>query len=546
MPQSNRRDNQYIQSSLFGEELVEEIVDDKLRERQIREEVEIDAQSPVLTQFPPLIIPYRWERLKAEADKRKISLKPIIMPVYPAIAEVEEQLLRIRETGMGRLLIISGVSGSGKTTFLNSLSNFIDEVTVHNLRIMTVDSIETVETALSSVDRDNDDYSIVVLEGKETPDSLSSEEIDKLLTTLNTDFRRDSGYKTLFVIPTPSQAVAQAISSRAATVGKMTSPNKPYLTFSGPARSEYISITNDTLRALNSSRTLLNYGIDEQTSRGIAEASESIGAFMENCYEEIQRERKRQKSFSLNIKRKRIHLWMVFCTAEEASRTNHDIIRSLSLSNSQYVQIDRMMTGDSQFVRFWEDKQGKFARAAEYLDLRVTYLPMRTANAAFIAYGSSSMIKHLEDFNLISRQATSRQSAQDSLGGTAIWSFFNRQSFVDRNITKRNPPSDEDRGRFRAVLEFFNNNDKALNRVLADVLRDLIKDPEIKVATELSLVENRSLISDIAIVSPTDIYCLEIKWRSSRLQDNEIVKSTLSRVKEFATELQDLKAWLGI
>jgi hypothetical protein len=156
------------------------------------------------------------------------------------------------------------------------------------------------------------------------------------------------------------------------------------------------------------------------------------------------------------------------------------------------------------------------------------------------------MIKHLENLNLISRQATSRQSAQDSLAGTAIWSFFNRQSFADRNITKRNPPNDEDRERFKAVLEFFNNNDKALNRVLADVLRDLIKDPEIKVATELPLIENRSLISDIAIVSPTDIYCLEIKWRSSRLQDNDIVKSTLSRVKEFATELQDLKAWLGM
>lgn len=545
MANENQQTNQYFQGSLFSEEITEIVADEKNKEREIRDNIELYTESPILPQLPLFIIPYRWERLKAEADKRKISLKPIIMPVYAAISEVEEQLLRIKETGMGRLLIISGVSGSGKTTFLNSLINFIDNVTVHNIRIMTVDSIETVETALSSIDREKDDYSVVVLEGKETPDSLRSEEIDKLLATLNADFRRDSGYKTLFVIPTPSQAIAQAISSRAATVGKMTSPNKPYMTFSGPSRSEYISITNDTIRALNSSKTLLDYGIDERTAKGIAEASESIGAFMENCYEEIQRERTRQKSFALNTKRRRIHLWMMFCTLEEASRTNHDIIRSLSLSNSQHIQIDRMMTGESQSVRFWEDKQGKFARAAEYLDLRVTYLPMRTANAIFVAYGKSDLIKHLEDSKLISRQATTRQSAQDSLRGTAIWSFFNKESFVDKSITKRNSPKDDDRERFRSVLDFFNKNDKALNRMVADALRDLIKDPEIKVATELPLVENRNLMADIAIVTPSDIYCLELKWRSSRLQDGEIIKSTLSRVQDFSMELQDLKAWLG-
>jgi len=49
MPKNNR-DNQFFQSSLFGGEEAEVVVDDKLRERQIREEVEIYSKDVVLPQ----------------------------------------------------------------------------------------------------------------------------------------------------------------------------------------------------------------------------------------------------------------------------------------------------------------------------------------------------------------------------------------------------------------------------------------------------------------------------------------------------------------
>jgi hypothetical protein len=321
----------------------------------------------------------------------------------------------------------------------------------------------------------------------------------------------------------------------------ISSPNNPYYFFNGPKKDKYVQITNDTLRAFNQSRTLLDYGIDEKEALGVAEASKSIGDFMENCYEEIQRERKRRKNFLLSSKRKRIHVWMVFCTLESNSRSNHDIIRSLSLSNNQHVQIDRMLAGgDSKEIRYWENKQGEFARATEYLDLRVMYLPMRTANAAFVAYGDSRIIDKLEDANLIKRQATTRESAQKSLSGTAIWAFYNGKGFVDRDVTKRGKLTDTDRKRFKTVIDQ-SSSDKPLNRIIADVLRDLIKDPDVNVVTELSLNDSKSLTADIAIVTPTDVFCLEMKWRSSELVDSTIIAQTTSRIRDFATEFQDLK-----
>jgi hypothetical protein len=49
-----------------------------------------------------------------------------------------------------------------------------------------------------------------------------------------------------------------------------------------------------------------------------------------------------------------------------------------------------------------------------------------------------------------------------------------------------------------------------------------------------------TLVSDVAIVTPTDIYCLEFKWRSSILYEAEVIRETVQRVSEFTRELPEL------
>src|SRR2546428_10857986 len=101
---------------------------------------------------------------------------------------------------------------------------------------MSMDKREFVENALAVLRREKDKRSVVVLEGKEAPGSMKSDDIDVLLTTLNTDFRSGIGRNTLFVIPTTSQAVAQEIGDRAARIGGMTSKDKLFYVFNGPSR----------------------------------------------------------------------------------------------------------------------------------------------------------------------------------------------------------------------------------------------------------------------------------------------------------------------
>lgn len=229
---------------------------------------------------------------------------------------------------------------------------------------------------------------------------------------------------------------------------------------------------------------------------------------------------------------------------QDQGRVNYDIVRSLTLDDTQHVQVNRILVGESEEVRFWENKKAAFAQASQYLDLRIAYLPMRTANAVLTAYGHIEFIEHLKKQNLIQRQAT-QKSAQDSLASTAIGAFLHHEGFTD-DPTKRGRPQEIDKDTFREIVKLSARDDKIVNSAIVGALRDWNKDPDISVVTEVSLNDRGTLVADTAWITPTDIYCLEFKWRSSVLNASEIIRETAGRVREYAQELPELKSLLGL
>lgn len=377
--------------------------------------------------------------------------------------------------------------------------------------------------------------------------SLSGEELDILLTTLNADFRRETGRRTLFVIPTTYQALAKTISERAATIGGMTSMNRPFYVFEGPQRSQYFSIVNETMSAFNGSRTLREYGITDEIAKQLAQTAESIGGFIASCYQEIEnaREKMINAAHVIQTNRKRIHLWMVFCSQEKDTRRNHGIIRSLTFGDTQHVQVQRILTGDSEEARHWQGQQGAFALAAQYLDLRIMYLPVRTANAIVTAFGDKEFIKHLkslrlEDGNEVLQREAVRASALESLAGTAIGAFLRGEGFTAVPDSRR-PVTAKQQAIFIEIVKKASKDDKSINVTIAEALRTWNKNPDIEVYTELPLSDTNSLVCDIGVVTPTDIYCLELKWRSSELHDSEVIRETASRVREYTRELPEFR-----
>lgn len=511
----------------------------KAREAEMRTAADLRPAGVVRPVMPPLVLPRRYEALEAEAKVRSLPLRPLVRPVREALTDIERDIRLVRETGMGRLYVINGVTGSGKTTFLNSLSLYIDDIQVHNVKGMSLEHRGAVENSLALLRRDLSVVSVVVLEGREAPGSLQNEELDLLLTTINSDFRSDTGRKTLFVIPTTSPALAQQISARAAEIGGMTSRERPFFVFSGPPRGQYIEIVNETLGAFNESRILVDYGVPDELTKGIAEASSSIGQFMESCHQEIMQRRASLEAAAAEVKHKRIHLWMVFSPFEDDLRRSHDVIRALTVGEQQVVQPSRILSGDSREVRDWQTRAADFAQAASYLDLRLMYLPMRTALAIITAYAPSDLLTSWKQKGLMQRE-TVHVRAQESLANTAIGAFLQQRGFKD-DPARRGKLEERQKELFQEVMKIAQNDETILNAMVAQTVREWLRDPEKIVTTEQDLDEQRRLLGDIAVITPTDIYCLEMKWRSSQLHDSEVSRETVARVTDFVKNLPELR-----
>ena len=500
----------------------------------------VQVEEPVRPQLPSLILPRRYEALEAEAKIRNLPLRPLLKPVREALKDIEGEIQLVQQMGTGRLYIINGVTGSGKTTFLNSIGLFVDGISIHTVKGMSLDTRGAIENSLTLLQRDPNKISIVIMEGREAPGSLRDDELDILLTTLNADLRSGVGRRTLFVIPTTHPSLAQTISERAATIGGMTSRVRPFYVFEGPPRSEYMSIINETVSAFNEARTLLDYGISSELAKAIAESTGSIGQFIESCHQEITSKRQILEANASEVKHKRVHLWMVFCSYEQDLRRSYDIVRALTIGGKQTAQVSRILGGQSKEVRDWQGREAEFAQIASYLDLRIMYIPLRTALAVFTAFAPEGVLKNFKEQGLIQRE-TVKVRAQESIANTAIGAFLKGQDFSDDPL-KRGNLTDQQYELFQEIMKIAANDETVLNSMIAESLRQWLANPEMPVVIEKEVLQdNRNLVTDIAVITPTDIYCLEMKWRSSQLHDSEVIRSTVARVTDFAKNLPELR-----
>ncbi|GAB6262593.1 hypothetical protein [Photobacterium sp. R1] len=78
-----------------------------------------------------LILPKRYEILENVADKNSVSLSSIIKKIPESSKHIDQLLREISIGNVGKLELINGKSGSGKTTFVKSLSLFYSNVQVN-------------------------------------------------------------------------------------------------------------------------------------------------------------------------------------------------------------------------------------------------------------------------------------------------------------------------------------------------------------------------------------------------------------------------------
>ena len=118
--------------------------------------------------LPRLDLPKRWELLRRRAEEVGVNPVDFVQRVDVAAQRVDTLLQLVRTGAGGMFEIIRGLSGSGKTTFLNTLPKFFVGVQVSifpsNQKLTELPKfLEAHFRSKSSSER------VVVIEGRDVP-----------------------------------------------------------------------------------------------------------------------------------------------------------------------------------------------------------------------------------------------------------------------------------------------------------------------------------------------------------------------------------------
>jgi hypothetical protein len=174
--------------------------------------------NPTTNNLPRLELPKRWELLRARADAAGVDPVEFVERVDSAAERIDKLLNRVRTAGGGLFEIILGLSGSGKTTFLNTLPKFFERVRVETYpREEPLTGLPTfIEQRYvpgETTDR------IVVIERRDNPQPTDLAQVEPMMVELLETFREQFG-SVLVLWPITNPEAAETIAQVAWKVGR--------------------------------------------------------------------------------------------------------------------------------------------------------------------------------------------------------------------------------------------------------------------------------------------------------------------------------------
>jgi hypothetical protein len=239
-------------------------------------------------------IPDRYEAVVRMANGQ--DLRSLVEEVRDGLAVIEDLYDEMECAGRGAFLIVEGRTGSGKTTFLNTVFLFRRGVTT-----VALEPRESIPAALDTLGpvsetpgvRRSDPLRlrIVTIKDRESLSRMPVEEVARSLHAVNQFLRSTAGLHTLIAWPCTTGELRDTLVTLAREIGGtalLSSRDGAYL-FHGPPRSQYLSIARRTIATFNAGATLTDLGITEEQAARLAEEADTIGAFLLRLNQEAQR-----------------------------------------------------------------------------------------------------------------------------------------------------------------------------------------------------------------------------------------------------------------
>ncbi len=340
---------------------------------------------------PAISLPTRYERLEAKAKEINADLGRIVVKVDAAFEHVQHLFLAMQQTDISRFDVFYGESGSGKTTFLETLDLFFEDIRVHKIS-KTAAIHEAINHIEGLIETNGGQKSVIYIADRDNP----TETDDQLLSffeSLRALFRK-IGPNALVVWPISLNDKARHLFTLAQSIGAdslIGSSTEPY-EFTGPPVSQFYRIADDTARMFNDGAGLLEFGIDETIGSGVLSQARTLGQY----YNKIIDHSNLLNDTVANVLREkpRPRVWIVVCGDEDTEVMS--TVQALTFGNQRALDTSRFTAHvterrkQAQYMKDWQALGPFMTYLLRSLDVKVIEVPPSLALTVVRGFGDDS------------------------------------------------------------------------------------------------------------------------------------------------------------
>jgi hypothetical protein len=481
--------------------------------------------------LPRLELPRRWEFLEQRAAVAKVDPAEVVERVDDAANRVDELLRRVRDGGGGVIEVFYGLSGSGKTTFLRTLSRFFD-----NIRVNTFSNVRPLSELpafiLSDVIPGETRNRVVLIDRRDNPTVADLAQVEEAFGNLLNAFREPGG-AAVVLWPITKVESAEKVAQTAWVVGRDSMADegsRGQYHFKGVPKAKYWDLADNTSRSLTGD-SLEAYGLTKEILTEILPSCDTISDFFGRVTDRANAERDR--TWSVLKVRSTPHLWVAL-PGDDLKLLNATA-DALTQGIQSKVDIDKIgelidQADDSIiYVAEWKGRRGKLAHLLRTIDTRLFGIPPNVSVAAIRTFGDASLKAKLR------QPGGNLEAAKTAMKASRLYKAILREANVEADpFAGSRRIGQETIDDFIRIQTVASKDDKPLNKALASLIAACLADdaPHLSVVSEKRSVPGSGLQPDIQIELRAGEYiCIEPTWRTSgKGLDGEIkeAQNTLS------------------
>lgn len=465
--------------------------------------------------LPRSELPRRWEFLEQRAVAAQVDPAEIVERVDDAANRVDELLRRVRDGGGGVIEVFYGLSGSGKTTFLQTLNRFFD-----NIRVSTFSKDRPLQELpvfiLSDVIPGETRNRVVLIDRRDNPTAADLEQVEETFGNLLNTFREPGG-AAVILWPITKTDSANTVAEAAWVVGRDSmadESSRGQYHFQGVPKAKYWDLADNTSRSLTGDG-LEAYGLTKEIITTVLPSCDTISDFFGRVTQHANAEQDR--TWSVLKARSTPHLWVAL-PGDDLKLLNATA-DALTQGIQSKVDIDKIgeLIGQADesiiYVSEWKERRGKLAHLLRAIDTRLFGIPPNVSVAAIRAFGDAALKSKLK------QTAINQEAAKTAMKASRLYKAILREAEIETApFAGSRRIGQETIDDFLRVQTIASKDDKPLNKALAALIEVCLADdaPQLSVIAEKKSLPGSGLQPDILIeLRPGEYICIEPTWRTS-------------------------------